>query len=442
MLMILRFWFAFGFLVSSLSVGSAQEAGPSDDSGETADVELEGELEAVLAPLFKSMSGANVSRATVEMLADSVMNGQVVESEKSTFQIASKSPDRFTIYLKETEQRTRLYCNGEKLVAAMAPDAYFDLPQPISMQEAVLNLPVPMGPYPEPLLALSMAGVDPSVTMVAGMKSIDLVDREPFRGKVPAVHIHGVQADSVTWDLWLTDTATPRPLRLLVDMTPMLVESDQVHVPPGFSYQVRYDFLTWRITGDVDDSLFVFKPAKDAVKYESLEDYYESIAGLASEHPLLGRPVPQFTTETVGGKPFDSKSLAGRVVVIDFWATWCTPCLAAMPVVKKVTDDFAKKGVILLAVNTGEDRETVKEFLAEQDLKMNIVLDPEGQIADGFRADAIPQTLIIGKTGMVESVHVGFNGEADLTEKLTEDLNVLCAGGKLGSAPPENGRSK
>ncbi len=201
------------------------------------------------------------------------------------------------------------------------------------------------------------------------MKSIEVVDRDDFRGNVKAIHLRGVQADAVTWDLWIQAGDQPKPLRLLVDLTPMLIASGQLQVPESFSYQVRFDFLSWRVTGEVNQDLFVYQPSKDAKEYESLEDYYESVAGVVGEHPLLGKPAPQFKTKTLAGEDFESKSLADKVVVLDFWATWCTPCLAALPILQEVTDEFAEKDVVLLALNTGEEKE-----------KIEVV--PEGQKAE------------------------------------------------------------
>lgn len=391
-----------------------------------------------LVPLFSSIAKADVSRATVEMLADSLVSGTVIESQKSTYQIASVHPNQFTIYLKEKEQRTRIYSDGESMVVALAPDAYFRLPQSMTTQDAVSALPVPMGPYPEAVMALTLAGVDPAISLIAGMESLEIVDREDFRGKIKSVHLRGVQADAVTWDLWIQTGDTPKPLRMLVDLTPMLMASGQVQIPKTFSYQVRFDFLSWRVTGEVDESLFAYEPAKGAKEYESLDDYYESIAGVVGEHPLLGKPAPRFRTETLEGEEFDSISLKGKVIVLDFWATWCKPCLAALPVLKKVTDQYADKDVVLLALNTGEEAEKISEFLEDNDLDIgNVLLDTKGRISDGFAADAIPQTMVIGKSGAIESVHVGFAGAESVTKRLTDELDVLCIGGRIGSMNQE-----
>jgi thiol-disulfide isomerase/thioredoxin/outer membrane lipoprotein-sorting protein len=371
------------------------------------------------------------------MLADSLAGGTVVESKKSTYQIASIHPNRYTIYLKEPEQRTRIYSDGKAMVVALAPDAYFRLPEAISTQEAVTSLPIPMGPYPEPVLALTMAGVDPAISLIGGMKSIELVGREDFRDKVPSVHLRGVQADEVTWDFWISTGKQPKPLRLLVDLTPMLMASDELQVRADFSYQVRFDFLSWRVTGEVDESLFSYTPPEDATEYESLADYYETIAGVVGQHPLLGQPAPPLKTKTLGGEKFALEKLAGKVVVLDFWATWCTPCIAAIPILKEVTDEFADKDVVLLALNTGEKKEKIQEFLKEHELDVEVLLDPDGKIADAFQADAIPLTIVIGKTAEIESVHVGFPGVEALQQRLKDELEVLALGGRIGSIPAE-----
>lgn len=415
-----------------------QEASAPDGQEAEPPFVLTDDVRDALVPLFSSIAEADVSRATVAMLADTLVGGSVVESQESTYQIASIQPDKFTVYLKEPEQRTRVYCDGKSMVVALAPDAYFRLPDALSTQDAVTSLPVPLGPYPEAVLALTLAGVDPALSLIAGMKSIEIVDRDDFRGKVKAIHLRGVQADAVTWDLWIQPGDQPKPLRLLVDLTPMLIASGQLQLPDSFSYQVRFDFLSWRVSGDVSQDLFVYTPTKDAKEYDSLEDYYESVAGVVGEHPLLGKPAPRFKTKTLAGEDFDSKSLADKVVVLDFWATWCTPCLAALPILQEVTNDFADKDVVLLAVNTGEEQEKIEAFLQDQELELaNVLLDPQGKIADGYAADAIPQTIVIGKSGAVESVHIGFAGADALKQRLVDELEVLTIGGRIGSVPAD-----
>lgn len=410
-----------------------QDPTTSTSENEIPVFELTDDVREILTPLFSSIADAKVSRATVEMLADSVMGGQVVDSQKSMFQIASIAPDRFTIYLKESEQRTRVYCDGKSMVAALSAEAYVKMPEPITNQQAVIDLGLPMGPYAEPLFSLTLAGVDPAISFAGGMKSIEVVDHDEFRKGVPTVHLRGVQADEVKWDFWISETEDPRPLRLLIDLTPMLFASDQIQIPANFSYQVRYDFVTWRVTGEVDPGLFRFQPTKESKAFNSIREYYDSIAGVVGEHPLLGQLAPPFKLKSLEGDSVSLASLTDKVVVVDFWATWCAPCVASMPVMQEVTDQFKDKDVVFLAVNAGETKEEVEEFLSEQDWDVQILLDSDGKVADAFKADAIPQSIVIGKDGFIESVHVGFLGEEALKQRLTEELEVLSIGGRIGS---------
>lgn len=415
------------------TVGDDSQEVQSPDIGELPVFELTDDVRDVVTPLFSSIADAKVSRATVEMLADSLMGGQIVDSQKSTFQIASMSPNQFTIYLKEPEQRMRVYCDGKSMVAALSSEAYVTLPGPVTTQQAVTDLGLPMGPYAEPLFSLTLAGVDPAISFAGGMKSLVVADRDEFRDGVPAVHLHGVQSDEVIWDLWITEGENPRPLRLLVDLTPMLMASDQVQIPANFSYQVRYDFVTWRVTGEVDPEIFRFQPTEQTTEYSSLQEYYESIAGVVEEHPLLGKPAPDFELQSVKGESVRLNSLEDKVVVLDFWATWCAPCVASMPLMQKITDEFKQKDVVFLAVNAGETKEEVEAFLDEQEWKVTVLLDTDGKVSDAFKADAIPQSIVLGKDGMIESVHVGFLGEEALTQRLTEELEILSIGGRIGS---------
>lgn len=410
--------------VAQEAIGSESELAAATETV----IGLDDNAKAVLERLFDSIRDAKVSRATVEMLADSVMDGRVLESKQSTFQIASKLPGKYTIYLKDDDLRMRVYCNGEEMLVAMTPEAYFRMPEILSINDAATVMPLPLGPYPEPVLALSLASFDPDYTFLNGMKSISLVSRGPFKSEPAAIHLRGVQADFVTWDFWFSDDPqSPKPLRLLVDLTPMLVQSDQVHVPDGFSHQIRFDFNTWRMSGSADESLFKFNPADDAIEYESLEDYAEQTSDTEKPHPLIGKTAPNFQLKNLSGKSVKLSQLRGRVVIVDFWASWCTPCLAAMPAITDVVKRYRDKGVVLLAINTGEEPKDVKAFVKERKLKMNVLLDTKQDTADEYSVEAIPKTFVIDEEGLVRAVHQGFDGAEAIEKQLAADIDSALA---------------
>lgn len=269
-----------GFLLSSQSVFAQTEK--SDAIGISAAVDQSDPKMvasvAALQPLFDQIRKAKSTRVTVELSADTVVDGAVINTVKSVYQIASKTPGSFTIYLKDDTRRTRLFCNEKASTIAFSPTAYTHLKKPIAMQEAVYQLPIPMGPYPEAVLSLSLAGVDPGLTLTTGVKLVSLADRKPFRGKIPATHFVGLQDDDVRWDLWVTQAKQPAPLRLKVDLTDMLRANGSLKMPVGYRYILQFDFSTWKINPTTTPNLFRHTQVEDSTEYESIEAYFQELS--------------------------------------------------------------------------------------------------------------------------------------------------------------------
>jgi thiol-disulfide isomerase/thioredoxin len=131
----------------------------------------------------------------------------------------------------------------------------------------------------------------------------------------------------------------------------------------------------------------------------------------------------------VGGKPFHLAASKGKeVVVLDFWATWCGPCLQAMPQVERAVGEFKDQNVRLVAVNLQETAAQVTALLERQKLHVTVALDRDGVVADRYKAVAIPQTVIIGSDGNVARLFVG--GGPHLEEQLKEAIRAVLGGDK------------
>jgi len=143
------------------------------------------------------------------------------------------------------------------------------------------------------------------------------------------------------------------------------------------------------------------------------------------ESALVGKPAPDVQLDLLDGTKFNLADHKNSVLVLDFWASWCGPCLQVMPQVDKVAREFADKGVKLVAVNLEETPEQVKAALGRLQLDMPVALDRQGRVAERYGATAIPQTVIIGRDGKVARLFVGASARFD--EQLRGALTSVLA---------------
>jgi thiol-disulfide isomerase/thioredoxin len=159
-----------------------------------------------------------------------------------------------------------------------------------------------------------------------------------------------------------------------------------------------------------------------------------SADGLASgtESPLVGQPAFSFRLDLLDGRRFHLAEHKGRVVVLDFWATWCGPCLQSMPLVEGVVREFAGRGVELFAVDLEEQPEQITGTLKRHKLTIPVALDRDGAVAAKYAVTAIPQTVVIDREGKIARLFVG--GGKKTAEALRKALAELC-GERSASVP-------
>lgn len=132
-------------------------------------------------------------------------------------------------------------------------------------------------------------------------------------------------------------------------------------------------------------------------EFESVEIYQELVQGSEA---------PDFTAEMTDGSSFTLSEQKGKVVLLNFWATWCSPCVGEMPAFERLYEEYGDE-IQILAVNSGEEKEIVDEFLQEKNYTFPIAYDEKNEISEKYPSEGIPYTLIIGKDGKVEDVFVG-----------------------------------
>jgi len=155
-----------------------------------------------------------------------------------------------------------------------------------------------------------------------------------------------------------------------------------------------------------------------------------------ADHQLLGTTAANFELPLLDGTTFKLADHSDKVIVLDFWATWCGPCVLALPGYIDATSQFDAKKVIFVAVNLRESSQKVREFLEREDLAPAVALDADGSIAAQFGVSGIPHTVIISPGGTIENIKVGYSPTAAQTMQETI-TKILDGTWKRKEAPPK-----
>ena len=106
--------------------------------------------------------------------------------------------------------------------------------------------------------------------------------------------------------------------------------------------------------------------------------------------------------------PLDLAHLKGKVVVIDFWASWCAPCRQSFPWLNEMQAKYRDRGLVIIGVNVDRERAEAERFLEHTPADFNIVYDPEGTLAARYQVPGMPSSYVIGRDGQQAGVHIGF----------------------------------
>jgi peroxiredoxin len=142
------------------------------------------------------------------------------------------------------------------------------------------------------------------------------------------------------------------------------------------------------------------------------DDGADSLLGIAEQslkvEMEVGQPVPDFTLETLGGELVSLSSFRGQVVVLNFWATWCTPCREEMTEFQALWEEHDPQGnLMLLAVNLQESTDSVAAFVDEFGLTFPIALDSDGDVLDKYGLPGLPGTFFIDEAGILQARVLG-----------------------------------
>lgn len=153
------------------------------------------------------------------------------------------------------------------------------------------------------------------------------------------------------------------------------------------------------------------------------------VAEGADAAALTSTLAPGFTLQTLDGKQLSLADFKGKVVVLNFWATWCPPCVREIPRLVRISEQYAQQDLVVLGVNTTyqDDQAKVASFARDQGISYPVLLDTTGEVGQLYPARLMPTTFLIDREGRIVHTKVGEVDEATLREQVLALLEPIDA---------------
>ena len=173
--------------------------------------------------------------------------------------------------------------------------------------------------------------------------------------------------------------------------------------PVEYQAKLKQIVRSLKVDQPIPASVFAFIPPADAK---------EQPAQTAGRTDLTGTTAPTFKGVSLDGKAFSLDSLKGKTVLLDFWETWCGPCVRSFPTTEKLYADYKDQGLVILAVDVDESRDTVDKFLKTKPFGYPVLMGTESGIPAAYGVTVFPTFVLIGPDGKIAAHQFGFNEAA------------------------------
>jgi peroxiredoxin len=147
---------------------------------------------------------------------------------------------------------------------------------------------------------------------------------------------------------------------------------------------------------------------------------------IAADGLKQGDAAPPFNSFTLEGAV---PNTAGKVVIVDFWASWCGPCAASFPELEKIYQKYKARGLVVIGVSVDEDPAKMAAFLEKHKVSFSTVRDAQHKLVATYNLGTMPASAVIGRDGRIAAIHHGFKGKSTV-EEVEKELESLLGAAK------------
>jgi peroxiredoxin len=287
-------------------------------------------------------------------------------------------------------------------------------------------------------LLVELTAADPYKAVMDGVKTSAYVGNEVLDG-ARTHHVKCTQ-DQFDWEVWVAVEGDPLLRRVVLDMTKSMVNTPAAAQLKGQKFELVQSFKGWKVDTALDGKMFTFEPVAGSQKAENLMEALAGSGRQAASSPLVGKPAPAISLKLLDHCEFVLADHRDKeIVMLDFWATWCGPCVQELPLLTEVAESYKGKGVAFFSINLREMPDQIRKFQDDKKLKFAVAMDTDGAVGTAYSAEAIPMLVLVDKNGVIQSVHVGYNPAIKST--LAKELDALLGGKDLAKEAAERARA-